>query len=107
MQKIKTQVAAAFAAALFAVSPAQAETGKAFVVAGAEEVITATVSFADLNLSSAAGRNSLDARVRAAVRRVCPGTSSILNEKLREWDCEQSARNEVAAKITKITAPKQ
>ena len=107
MQKIKTHVAAAFAAALFAVAPAQAETRKAVVVAGAEEVLTATVSVADLNLSSAAGRNRLDARVRSAVRQVCPGTSSTMNERLRSWDCEQSARDEVAARIAKIIASKQ
>ncbi len=106
MQRIKTHVAAGFAAALFAVTPAQAETRKAVVVAGAEKVLTATVSFADLNLSSAEGRKRLDARIRSAVKQVCPGTTSMMKERLWDWDCERSARNDVDAKIAKIIARK-
>jgi UrcA family protein len=107
MHGIKTQVVAGFAAALLAGTPAQAETRRAVVVAGREEVLTATVSFADLNLSSAAGRNRLDARVRFAVKQVCPETRTMMNETLRAWDCERLARIEVDAKLAGIIAPQR
>jgi UrcA family protein len=107
MHGIRTQIVVGFAAALLAGTPAQAETRRAVMVAEGEEVLTATVSFADLNLSSAAGRNRLDARVRSAVKQVCPGTRSMMNETLRAWDCERSARIGVGAKLAGIIAPEQ
>lgn len=41
-----------------------------------EDPMTARVSYADLNLTSAAGQKALDSRVRRAVRTVCGDTSA-------------------------------
>ncbi len=59
-------------------------------VATAQEAPTANVSYADLNLGTAAGRQMLDQRISIAVKRVC-GTGQSLQEDIEVRKCRTSA----------------
>jgi UrcA family protein len=97
--------ALAAAASLSAVAPAQAHPAQHVVVTGAPEMLTARVPIADLNLSSAAGRDRLDARLRAAVREVCPATAPMpLADVMRSQDCRKAARTDVGGQVARILA---
>ena len=99
---------AAAGAILFAAAPAQAETIPSTVVNGAYEVLTAKVSFADLNMSSPKGRKRFDARVRAAVRRVCLVPPNLtLADTPEMQDCRQAAHASATAQAEKRIAARR
>lgn len=107
MQRLIVRITAAVGATLFAVAPvtpAQAETRGPSLVTETEEVVTAAVSFADLDLSSEAGRKRLDARLRHAVKQVCPTNRGWMHETLRSGTCKLTANAEAADKIAKVIA---
>ena len=63
---------------------------------------TAEVRFADLNLTSPAGKAALDRRVEGAARRVCEvGTpvSSRAAHRIQEGRCKAYVRQQVAAAL--------
>ena len=109
MHKSTNRIAAVAAGAiLFAAAPAQAQTIPSTVVNGAYEVLSAKVSFADLNLSSAAGRKRFDARVRAAVREVCPvPPNQTLAEGPQLQDCRKAAHANATSQTAKLLAAKR
>lgn len=108
MQKVTNRIAVAAAAgAILLAAPAQAQTAQNVVVQGSQDVRTAKVSFADLNLSSAAGRSSLEARVRGAVKQVCPSASPMpIFEFLQSQQCQQAAHAAANSRIAQIIAAK-
>ncbi len=61
---IKTLISIALTASALIAAPAVAQSPAAVVT-------QTTVSYADLNLSSAAGRATLDSRIKGAARSVC------------------------------------
>lgn len=54
-------------------------------------VVSKTVSYADLNLAQPQGRATLDARIKAAARSVCPVGSVDLKSRLDETRCIRTA----------------
>ncbi len=72
--------------------------------AAAEPVRATTVSYADLNLGSAAGRLTLDRRITAAARTVCASSDRGTVAALDEMQC---VRNAVTAAKAKVFAPQQ
>lgn len=71
------------------------------VPAQATEAPRRTVSYADLNLASAAGRATLEQRVQNAVRAVCPAATNTLADLRAAANCRRDAlagaQNKVAA----------
>jgi UrcA family protein len=85
-----TMISAAVAATLFAGSAFAAPAQKA-------------VSYADLNLASAAGAKSLEARVRNAAKQVCGvGTARDLSTIAATERCYDAAVNEASAKMQQV-----
>lgn len=72
--------------------PAVAQTG-------GYETATTEVRFDDLNLSTRSGQESLDARIAAAVRKVCGNSSghTTLQESQAQKRCASKARGEALA----------
>ena len=94
---IKTLTLLAAAAAVFA-APASAESLSA-------DIVQTEVSYADLNLSSVAGRATLEGRVRGAVRSVCgsiQGPSTAEHE--RHQKCRSSALAGANAQVDEVLA---
>ena len=85
---VATTGAVLFAATclMCAVAPAAAQGAPQNV-----EVQTRTVSYADLNLNSAAGRARLDARIRAAARAVCSVNGGDIATRAVESRCAKQA----------------
>ncbi|MFC4254113.1 UrcA family protein [Altererythrobacter xixiisoli] len=87
-------------AALFALAAAPA--------AAAEAPATVTVPFADLNLSSAAGSATLEARISAAVNSVCKRPNIRDLKAMQSWeDCKAEARTAVQGQLAYTGAPVQ
>lgn len=82
---MKKFAVAALAALLFA-GTAQAEEPET-------ETVSVVVSYGDLDLTTAAGKATLDARIDAAVKEVCARPTTIRNLKVLDaWsDCRESA----------------
>ena len=78
------RISVAVALAFLSVAPAVAEAP------------TRAVSFADLDLSSAAGRDRLDRRIAAAIRKVCGSAYPI---ELRSVEEVRDCRYETAARV--------
>lgn len=57
-----------------------------------------TVKFNDLDLESAAGKKTLDARIRNAARRVCDGVE-FTGTRLGKATCVQDVRRQVIAQV--------
>jgi len=57
-----------------------------------------TVQFNDLDLESAAGKKTLDARIRNAARRVCDGESRV-GTRLATGACIEDIRRQVLAQV--------
>lgn len=109
MHTSNTRIAIAAAGAiLFAVAPAQARPAQQVVITGAHEAPTATVSFADLNMASTAGRSRLDARVRAAVGQVCPdATTPSLADYAQSRLCQRAAQTSADGQVERIAAARR
>ncbi len=65
--------------------------GTPALAATAEEAPTATVRIDDLKLTSAKGRETLEARVRTAARALCATGGRSLNDRMMEADCKATA----------------
>jgi UrcA family protein len=72
--------------------------GAAAPAAAAEAPRVVTVSYSDLNLSSDAGRNAFDNRVKQAARSVCSIGSGDLRARADEARCIGAAINAVQVK---------
>ena len=85
-----------WAAELFALSLLGAATGNAEPV-----VRRQNVSYADLDLNSPAGLQTLQRRIRAAVRVVCGPTPELreLNEMRAEQECRYKALQQATARV--------
>ncbi len=81
-------------AALFAAACLGAATAPA---AAAPVTVSKTVSYADLNLGSAAGRTALEARIRTAAKSVCTTGSNDLVSRDHEGRCVKAALANAAA----------
>lgn len=71
-------------------------------ISNAEPVVReARVSYADLNLSTPAGVQTLQRRIRAAVKAVCGPTPELreLNEMRAEQECRYRALKQATAKV--------
>ena len=93
---IKTLVSAALAAAALAAAPAAAQE-----LAASKTL----VAYGDLNIGNAAGRATLDQRIRAAARSVCgveqaPGLAEMTMLK----DCREGAINAAHAEVEQVLA---
>lgn len=86
-------ILAAMAVATAAVSPA--------------ETPSITVSYADLNLASPAGRAALETRVARAARRVCDGATTDLRSLMATRKCITLAQNTARPQIDLAVAHKQ
>ena len=90
------------------VVPALAAISLAFVVttpATAAEIVTVKVGYADLDLNTAAGKDTLDARISAAIKTACirPDTRNL--KAVQAWeDCRDSAASSVADQLEKTVA---
>ena len=94
---MKTRTLLAAAAAVIA-APAFAESPAA-------EIVETKVSYADLNLSSAAGRATLDNRVKGAARFVCGSVDGpSIAEHNRHQKCRSSALAEANAQVDEVLA---
>ncbi|MEO1489698.1 MAG: UrcA family protein [Pseudomonadota bacterium] len=74
------------------------------------EVKTETVSFADLDLSTQAGQETLDRRVNAAAKRVCDTNSASTTNRLRSYDarkCLAKARASARQQVATVTLKQQ
>lgn len=98
MYRILTALAAATASAatLFvAVSPAAAQP----------QARSIAVSYADLDLASAAGRTTLENRIGNAAKRVCGVEHSVdLSRRLAEQRCVADARSRSMTTVTQMAA---
>ncbi len=63
----------------------------AAVAPAAAEPVSRTVSYADLNLSSSAGRAVLQTRIKAAARAVCKDEGYDVAARARETTCVKTA----------------
>jgi UrcA family protein len=82
-------IAIAAAAALFSVVPATAQKEPILIQA---DVPTATVSYADLNIGSLAGRHTLEGRVARAATRLCmDNRRAPLDELIEQRRCLSTA----------------
>jgi UrcA family protein len=91
------RIALAAAALLVAVGPARAQTGPILVQG---DVPTATVSYADLNIASAAGRHTLEGRVSRAASRLClDSRRAPVGELLDERRCFSAAMDQAERDI--------
>lgn len=87
-------------AALFALAAAPA--------VAAEAPATVAVPFADLNLSSAAGSATLEARISSAVNSVCKRPNIRDLKAMQSWeDCKAEAHTAVKAQLAYTAAPLQ
>jgi UrcA family protein len=99
--------AAALAAAIAlgaAAYPVHARAPDAVVVVAPADVVVRHISYADLNLASAAGEKTLNDRVGNAVTDLCleavGGFDGSLTQKLSSRACERSAWNEARPQVT-------
>jgi UrcA family protein len=105
---ISTRIAGSILAsfmAIFPLSPALARPEGEVVVTAAEpeDVLVTRVFYSDLNLQNDAGFARLDARVRSAVRQVCPLVSARdLREALDHRECRRSAFNQANTQIDEL-----
>ena len=79
---MKTIIAIAIAATAFAASTVNAQSN---------DTVSVRVSYADLNLSSASGRTTLDSRISAAAHAVCENGSTDLSAKMAANRCIKNA----------------
>ncbi len=95
---IKTLISIALTASALVAAPAIAESP-------AGPVVQTTVSYADLNLSSAAGRATLDSRIKGAARSVCGSPkAATLAEHTSIRDCREGAINGANAQLELVLA---
>jgi UrcA family protein len=95
---IKKLISIAITAAALATAPASAQSQ-------ADQVNQTMVSYADLNLSSAAGRATLDSRIAGAARMVCgPTKAPSLAEHKFNRDCRDGAIAGANAKLEQVLA---
>jgi len=95
--------AAITSAIVFAMAPpASAKT--AIVVVAPADIVTRHISYADLNLASSAGENTLNARVGGAVRSLCDeavgGEDGSLTGKLATKHCSTSVWDQARPQIS-------
>ncbi len=69
----------------------------AAVAPAAAEPVSRNVSYADLNLSNAAGRAALESRIKAAARAVCQADGYDLAARNRESRCVKTAISNASA----------
>ncbi len=72
--------------------------------AGPTAAPTARVAVADLNLGTTAGIASLDRRLAAAIRKVCPAHDGDLRGAVYQRSCRAEARRTADASRTRILA---
>jgi UrcA family protein len=101
--KMLTVRAAAILTLLGAPAAAMAQSG--LVVTGVPDLPTASVSYADLDLSSAAGRAKLNARIRSAADRLCAyeGVQPV-QEKSERRQCFQAAMASTEDQVAGVTS---
>ena len=108
MHKFTSHLAVAASVILLAVVPAQAQTIPTAVVNGADDVLTARVSAVGVDLNSTAGRKRFDARIRSAVRQVCP---AMANETFVDTpqliECRRAAHSSATNQTRKIIASRR
>jgi UrcA family protein len=95
---IKTLVSVALAAAAVSAAPAAAQ------MKYDKNVREQVVSYADLNLGSAAGRSTLDRRIRTAARSVCGMPLSGLPEVREVQACRVAAMGAAKAEVEQVLA---
>ena len=77
----------------------------AFAESPLEVVVETKISYADLNLSSAAGRATLDNRIKGAARFVCgPNQGPTLAEHKHRRDCQSNAIQGAHAQVERALA---
>jgi UrcA family protein len=91
------RIAIAAAAALFSVVPATAQNGPILIQG---DVPTATVSYADLDIGSQAGRHTLEGRVARAATRLCmDNRRAPVGEMIEQRQCLSTAVRQAAIDI--------
>jgi UrcA family protein len=71
----------------------------------AQEVLTESVSFADLNISSEAGLRTLNGRIRAAANRVCESNDpEPLRANMESLSCYRKAMSDSFGQIDRFLA---
>lgn len=94
MSKLTLIMIAAAISATGAAVPASAQDG---------ERATATIRYDDLNLSSAAGRERLDTRVRVAIRNMCHTEQRpTLRQRALAEECETVAKRSIEPQIASL-----
>ncbi|MEP9403372.1 UrcA family protein [Sphingomonas sp. VNH70] len=73
--------------------------------AEAREPVSARVSYAGLDLTSAAGRRTLDARIDRAVRRACVSNASGLRALADVARCRAEMRQDAQVRVAQIGKP--
>jgi UrcA family protein len=95
---IKTLVSVAIAAAAISATPAGAQ------MKPTDEVRKQIVSYADLNLGSAAGRSTLDRRIRTAARGVCGHPLAGMPDLREIRACRAAAMESASAQVGQVLA---
>jgi UrcA family protein len=67
--------------------------------------VAAHVRYADLNLSTAAGRAELQVRIRGAAEAACPDMAGTLEQKIDSQRCRNEMLKDGATQIARLTAP--
>ena len=109
----RQKIASAFAAGListllFANTASNASAAPLIVTGRLDPAPSRNVQYGDLNLASAAGRQTLNRRVRGAVRNLCGvKPASPLSEAIIHRDCASSAWNSARPQIEAAIAGRQ
>lgn len=91
MSKLSLMMALAAICATGVAAPASAQDG---------ERATVSVRYDDLNLSSAAGRERLDTRMRVAIRKMCDaGPSATLRQRAAASECTATAKRSIEPQV--------
>jgi UrcA family protein len=94
---IKKTILAACTATVLVAAPAMARSS-------ADGLAQTTVSYADLNLSSAAGRATLHSRIKGAVRFVCGSRGPTLAELENNRECQDNAIASANTQLEQVLA---